>query len=56
MRVVVAAAVVCALGSTAHAEEWGGAAGIGAGVVGVEPVSAIDARGDLTWDGGALGP
>jgi hypothetical protein len=51
---------LCALSGTAHADGevaavWGAAAGVGAGMSGIEPVSALEARGDLAWDGGAVG-
>ncbi len=56
MRAFVALVTVCVVGGTARADEqWGAQAGVGAGVVGVEPVSALDARGDLTWDAGEVG-
>jgi hypothetical protein len=56
MRALLLAAVLASAGvPSASAEEWGASAGVGAGLSGVEPVSAVDARGDLAWTGGELG-
>lgn len=35
--------------------DWSAAGGVGAGFYGAETVSALELRGDVAWDGGALG-
>ena len=49
--------VVAALLAAApvNAQEWSAAGGVGAGFYGAEPVSALEVRGDVAWDGGAVG-
>ncbi len=49
--------LVVAVATPAYADEavWSGSVGVGAGLAGIEPVSAAEVRGDLAWDGGAVG-
>ena len=57
MRTVWLVVAVIATAAPAYAEppSYSAAGGVGAGFQGADPVSALELRGDLAWDGGALG-
>jgi len=57
MRFVAGTLIVVALAAPARADDVvvQGSAGLGAGILGAEPVSAAELRGDVAWDGGAAG-
>jgi hypothetical protein len=57
MRTVwlVVAGMLAAAPARADEVGWSAAGGVGAGFYGAEPVSALELRGDVAWDGGAAG-
>lgn len=57
MRTVwlVVAASLAAAPASAEEVGWSAAGGVGAGFYGAEPVSALELRGDVAWEDGAIG-